>query len=159
MYDSKASVTWCYVRTSRLSVYSLYLRHAFPLTNCASVARPARALRGGSGRARRGRAAEAGPCGCGRGEAGRARAAAGRALAAVGGGGVRASGGRAVRLTRGVYICSCRATDQGATLPRHGRWRDRTRHVSGPPGQPAPRQPCAAPPCMARHRHLAASGQ
>ena len=37
MYDSKESVTWCCVRTSRPSVYSLYLRHAFSLTNCAFV--------------------------------------------------------------------------------------------------------------------------
>ena len=37
MYDSKESVTWCCVRTSRPSVYSLYLRHAFPLTNADSV--------------------------------------------------------------------------------------------------------------------------
>jgi hypothetical protein len=36
-YDSIESVTWCCVRTSRPFVYSLYLRHAFPLTNCASV--------------------------------------------------------------------------------------------------------------------------
>ena len=33
MYDSKESVTWCCVRTSRPSVHSLYLRLAFPLTN------------------------------------------------------------------------------------------------------------------------------
>ena len=37
MYDSKESVTWCYVRMSRPSVYSLYLCLAFPLTNSASV--------------------------------------------------------------------------------------------------------------------------
>ena len=37
MYDSKESVTWCCVRTSRPSVYSLYLRLAFPLTNSDSV--------------------------------------------------------------------------------------------------------------------------
>ena len=37
MYDSKESVTWCCVRTSRQSVYSLYLRLAFSLTNYASV--------------------------------------------------------------------------------------------------------------------------
>ena len=37
MYDSKESVTWCYVRTWRQSVYSLYLRLVFPLTNSAYV--------------------------------------------------------------------------------------------------------------------------
>ena len=37
MYDSKDSITWCCVRTSRLSVYSLYLRLVFPLTNYACV--------------------------------------------------------------------------------------------------------------------------
>ena len=37
MYDSKESVTWCCVRTSRLSMYSLYLCLAFPLTNSDSV--------------------------------------------------------------------------------------------------------------------------
>ena len=37
MYDSKECVTWCCVRTSRPSVYSLYLRLVFPLTNSASV--------------------------------------------------------------------------------------------------------------------------
>ena len=36
MYDSKESVTWCYIMTSRQSVY-LYLRLAFPLTNFACV--------------------------------------------------------------------------------------------------------------------------
>jgi hypothetical protein len=37
MYDSNQSVTWCCVRTSRQSVYSLYLRLAFHLTNSACV--------------------------------------------------------------------------------------------------------------------------
>ena len=37
MYDSKESVTWCYVMTSRPSVYSLYLCLTFPLTNSDSV--------------------------------------------------------------------------------------------------------------------------
>ena len=36
MYNTKESITWCYVRTSRQSVYSLYLRLAFPLTHSAS---------------------------------------------------------------------------------------------------------------------------
>ena len=37
MYDSKESVTWYCVRTSRQSVYLLNLRLAFPLTNSACV--------------------------------------------------------------------------------------------------------------------------
>ena len=97
----------------------------------AFVARPTRALRGGSGRVRRGRAAEAG----------QRRGACERAG------------------SHAVYIWSSRATDQGEALPRQGRWRGKTRHIIGPLGRPTPRQPCAAPPCMARHRYLAAPGQ
>jgi len=34
------------------------------------------------------------------------------------------------------YIWSSRATQQGAALPRQGRWRGKTGHVSGPPAAP-----------------------
>ena len=37
MYDTKESITWFYAKMSKQSVYSLYLRLAFPLTNSASV--------------------------------------------------------------------------------------------------------------------------
>ena len=44
----------------------------------------------------------------------------------------------------------CRAKISGAAEPCH---------VSGQRFRSPPHQPSAAPPCMARHRHLAASGQ
>ena len=44
----------------------------------------------------------------------------------------------------------CRAKIGGAVEPCH---------VSGQRFWSPPCQPCAAPPCMARHRHLATSGQ
>ena len=69
------------------------------------VAWPARALRGGSGRAR-------------------ARAGAARRRAG-GQGCVRAGGSLA------IFIRLCRATDQGAAVPRQDRWRDRPCPISG----------------------------
>ena len=77
----------------------------------------------------------------------------------------RRSGGRAEQGACGragshaVYIWSCRATDQGAALPRQDRWRGKPDHVSGQQFRSPPCQPAAVPPCMARHRHLAAPWQ
>ena len=50
----------------------------------------------------------------------------------------------------GGYTRLCRATDQGAAEPCH---------VSDQRFWSPPCQPSAAPPCMARHGHLAALGQ
>ena len=46
----------------------------------------------------------------------------------------RAAGGRSGQVVR--YVWSSRATQHGAALPRQGRWRGRTHHVSGPPAAP-----------------------
>jgi len=59
---------------------------------------------------------------------------------------------------RGLYPL-CRATDQAAALPRQDRWRAEPCHIIGHRFWSPPRQPSAAPPCMARHRHLATPGQ
>ena len=49
-----------------------------------------------------------------------------------------------------IWARHCRIKIGGATEPCH---------VSGQRFLSPPRQPSAAPPCMARHRHLAAPGQ
>ena len=58
------------------------------------------------------------------------------------GGGNGGPGGQAARVGgtgRGAFIRLCRATDQGAALPRQDRWRGRPRHVNGQPVRSSPR--------------------
>ena len=55
-----------------------------------------------------------------------------------------------------IRACRCRATDQGASLPRQDRWRGRPCHVTGQRSRSSPRHPPAAPPCMEWHRRFTA---
>ena len=95
------------------------------------------------GRAAAVRGAAAGVLGDGRARERRLRGLAARAagLAAV-----VISGSAAPR----IRARHCRAKIGGTIEPSH---------VSGQRQWPPPRQTSAAPPCMARHRHLAAPGQ